>query len=161
MPFFLSLVLASDADTLVRKVEYPANQDNPLYCLMFPSSDIPKREEQLEAEIRWIIESLTEALSKQSNNLRKACREDGRPVGIIEWVIGHTTATRNIGGKQSDESKNTADGAQAGEPRKQSKGSSWFPETLDVATWFHVSDKLRKERERVLQNHDPTNTCRN
>ena len=160
MPFILSPIIASDADMLVRNVEYPANQDNPLYRLMFPSSKTAKQKEQLEAEIRWMVEGLTESLSKEDSSLRKACGENGRPVGFVEWVVGKTTVTRDISGKQSIQRKESAGKTQVGEPKKQAKGSSWCPDTLDVATWLDVSDKLRKERERVLQNHDTSNICR-
>lgn len=38
MAFSISPAKAEDVDLLVRKVDYPAHQDNPLYRLMFPRS---------------------------------------------------------------------------------------------------------------------------
>jgi hypothetical protein len=104
MTFLLSHVVATDTDLLVRKVEYPANQDNPLYRLMFPVSE--KEAEQREEEIRWMVEGLLKTLSGQRDNLRMACRVDGTPVGLVGWVIvGQATGRHKINGGHSDAGK--------------------------------------------------------
>jgi hypothetical protein len=140
-----------DTDLLVRKVDYPENQDNPLYPLMFPVSE--KESEQREEEIRWMVEGLLKTLSGQRENIRMACRVDGTPVGLVGWIIvGQATGRHTINGGHSDARK--TDKVKLPNYKRSGIGNNWCPSTMDVASWHCVSEKLRTERERVLQNYD-------
>jgi hypothetical protein len=159
MPFLLSPVLAPDAEMIIRKVDYPAHQDTPLYRIMFPCSNTSKQEEQLEEEIRWMVDGIIDTINNQSSNLLKVCTEDGTPVGVVKWVMGQTTATHN-GGKQSTKMEDSAGNDQVKRAGVLSTSGRWHPGTLDLDAWLDVSSKLRKERESVLQSHDDSNICR-
>jgi hypothetical protein len=183
MAFSLSSVVATtDPDPLVRKVEYPANRDNPLYRLMFPNSksEIQEDERREEEVIRWMVDGLIEILLSSSNGQReklcKACRgEDGTPVGLVGWIVGQGPGQASTGthkstdnGEQQQQSKARKEKEVCGADNKikikkklEVRGdNTWCPTTMDVASWLCVSAKLRKERERVLQNYGSSNICR-
>lgn len=87
MELSISPVKPEDVDILVHKVDYPAQQDNPLYRLIFPKS---KTEHQREEEIKWTIDGLFETVTGDGEVLYKACTADGSPVGLIGWTAGPT-----------------------------------------------------------------------
>jgi hypothetical protein len=160
MVFTLSNVVAADIDLLVRKVEYPANLQNPLYLTMFPVSNTDKQEEHREEEIRWMLDGLTEALAGQRENLWKASKPDGTPVGLVGWLVGQATGTCKMNGEQSEARKSCAGRGQVKAFGKQERSNGWCPSTMDVISWLRVSEKLKEERERVLQNYGSKDICR-
>jgi hypothetical protein len=86
-----------------------------------------------------------EAFEERRESHLKACTDDGTPVGFCGWII----IERNRGHH----------GQATEQPRvKKRKKESWQPETLDVDSWIAVSNALRTERERVLNDLD--NICR-
>lgn len=135
MELSISPVEAEDVDLLVRKVEFPAHQDSPLYRLMFPHST-EQLWEQREDEIRWTIDGLRETVDQKDEALYKACGEDGSPVGLIGWT--------------------TSSGGLARKAR-----NSFTPASLDVASWLCVSRRLREERQRVIQGYAGHGICSN
>ncbi|KAJ9245751.1 hypothetical protein DTO271D3_4073 [Paecilomyces variotii] len=141
MKFTLSPVNADDAESLVRKCDFPAMRDNPLHLLMFPHSC----EEMEEEEIKWTIEGLEKTLQTRSAGFRKVCLEDGTPVGFAGWSLEQTTQegkTTNIGAVSEERE----------EPNKCPRRDYWHPSTLDVKTWVGVSRMFRNEKKRVLEN---------
>lgn len=134
MPFILSHVQLSDAESLVRECEFPAMQDNPLHLAIFPHSG----PETWEEEIQWMASNLRHTLETESSNFRKVCTEDGNPVGFAGCTIH---GSRNAGNRNL---------------RVRREGAA-DPETLDVETWLEVSRLLRAERHRVLNGRE--NIC--
>jgi hypothetical protein len=134
MELSISPVEAEDVDLLVRKVEFPAHQDGPLYRLMFPRST-EQLWEQREDEIRWTIDGLLETVDQKDEALYKACGEDGSPVGLIGWT--------------------TSSGGLARKAR-----NSFTPASLDVASWLGISKRLREERKRVIHGYTGNGICR-
>src|ERR1700723_2671325 len=104
-----------------------------------------------------MAEGLLGTLSGQRENLRMACRVDGTPVGLVGWIVGQATGRLKINGGHSNARK--ADKVKLPNDKRSGMGNSWCPSTMDVASWLCVSERLRKERERVLQNHSG-NICR-
>jgi hypothetical protein len=129
MPFTLSHVQVTDADSLIRKCDFPAIQDNPLHLIMFPRS-CPGT---WESEIRWMVNNLKHTLETQRSNFRKVCAEDGTPVGFAGWTIEQREAPRDIESRSSQKQDVNPD-----------------PDTLDVDAWLDVSKMFRVERKRVL-----------
>lgn len=138
MAISISPVRAEDVDLLVRKVEFPAHQDSPLNLLIFPRSK-ERQPEQIEDEVRWMIDGLREAVYREDESLYKACGEDGLPVGLIGW-----TTSSGVPGACA-----------ARQGSKVMSTSSCIPSSLDVESWLGVSKTLREERRRVLRDfHD-------
>lgn len=133
---FISPVKADDVHCLVRKVEYPAHQDTPLYHLMFPQSE-QDRGKHTEDEIRWTIDSLLEAVHQGHDALYKICGSDGSPVGLIGWTTSPGASVKG----------------EAGQSTRTKSKSSWTPPSLDVTSWLDISKRLRKERQRVLETY--------
>jgi hypothetical protein len=128
MLFTLSNVVQSDAESLIRKCEFPAMLDNPLRALMFPHNQPDTQEE----EIQWAIKGLEEAIDSPTMKFRKVSLQDGTPIGFAGWQC----TTTSLGMKDNT-----------------TKHKNWVPKSLDLKTWFEVSISLRAEREKVLQNH--------
>jgi len=131
MLFTLSHVQVTDADSLIRKCDFPAIQDNPLHLIMFPGS----RPETWESEIRWMVNNLKHTLEKQRSNFRKVYAKDSTPIGFAGWAIEQSEAPRDIESRRS---------------QKQDDGGNPDPDTLDVDAWLDVSKMFRAERKRVL-----------
>lgn len=130
MAISISRVRAEDVDLLVRKVEYPAHQDNPLYLLMFPRSK-ERQWEQTKDEIRWTIDGLLETVHREDETLYKACDEDGLPVGLIGWTICPGACAANANGGSCVQNGSTVKpGARQGS--KVMNRSSCSPSSLDV-----------------------------
>lgn len=125
MPFIISHVQPSDAESLIRECDFPAIQDNPLHLTMFPHSCSATWED----EIRWMGNNLRHTLETESSNFRKVCTADGTPVGFAGWTIHNSRAVQ--------------DNSQRGQGEVNP-----IQETLDVDTWLQVSTLLRKERQR-------------
>ncbi len=86
MSFTFSKVEVSDAESIARHVDIPANQNGPLYQTMFPRSNTitaPQKEEI----IRWYIEMLEDAFQERWESHLKACTVDGTPIGFCGWTI--------------------------------------------------------------------------
>lgn len=84
MNFSTSAVKTEDADSIVRKVDYPANQDNPLQQLIFPRTSGQQCEHK-EEEIKWMIDGILEAVDREDGPLYKACGnciKDQQPVSL-------------------------------------------------------------------------------
>lgn len=143
MSFSIHPVETRDIDVLVRKVEYPAHQYGPLRLLMFPGSNKDSKEN--EEEIQWMIEGLLDTLRVNTENLLKACGLDGSLVGFIGWVYEKRQIEGTCVKKKAPSER---------------KGDHRVPNTLDVASWIHVSKRLREERQRVLQTCKGNKICR-
>jgi len=134
MHYQLSDVTSDDADALVRSCQYPAMRHDLLRTIMFPQANSELyTEENKEEEIKWTIEGLQESLENPSCYLRK--------VTYGSECVGYAIWTLESNGKPTRQKE---------KPAKQRE--SWNPKALDVGAWHHISDRLRKERERVLQN---------
>ncbi|KAK2811983.1 hypothetical protein FQN50_001690 [Emmonsiellopsis sp. PD_5] len=154
----ISPVEAQDVDLLVRKVEFPAYQDDLLQRLMFPYSK-ERQQEQREDEIRWTIDGLLETVHQGDEALYKACGEDGSPVGLIGWTTSPGTFAKGLGVKSEDciHSGRVPVGKSRG--RQGARNSFTLP-SLDVASWLGISKRLREERHRVLQACHGNGICR-
>jgi hypothetical protein len=119
-----------DADALVRYCQFPAMRYDPLRAIMFPEANSQSYEE--EEEIKWTIEGLEESLEDKSCYIRKATY-DSTCVGYAIWTLetdGRTPRQKTTPAKQRE---------------------SWIPKGLDVDAWHLISNRLREERQRVLQ----------
>ncbi|KAL4961400.1 GNAT family N-acetyltransferase [Aspergillus stella-maris] len=158
MELSISLVQPEDVDLLVRKVEYHAHQDNPLYRLMF-SRPKGQQWEQSEDEIKWTVDGIIETINRQDETLYKACGGDGLPVGLIGWTTSPGVFAKGMDGENC--AKNvTINESEAGQGTKVRSGNRWCPPSLDVAAWLSVSKRLREERQRVLQKYQGYPVCR-
>jgi hypothetical protein len=148
MSFTLSEVEVSDAESIARHVDVPANQNGPLYQTMFPLSNkiTATQEEEI---IRWYIEMLEDAFQERWESHLKACTVDGTPIGFCGWTIIERDRENQV---------DASDGQANEQPREAKRKASWEPETLDIDSWIAVSKALRTERERVLKDLD--NICR-
>jgi hypothetical protein len=148
MSFTLSEVDVSDAESIARHAEVPANQNGPLYRTMFPRSDTIT-ETQREEILRWYVEMLEDAFRDRWESLLKACTVDGTPVGFCGWTVI----------ERNHEHQVEANDDQANQRRKEEKRkkATWVPETIDIDGWITVSKALRMERDRVLKDLD--NIC--
>ncbi|KMP02466.1 hypothetical protein CIHG_06476 [Coccidioides immitis H538.4] len=154
----ISPVEAEDVDLLVRKVEFPAHQDNLLYSLMFPRSK-EQQWEQREDKIRWTIDGLLETVHQGGEVLYKACGEDGSPVGLIGWTASPGAFAKGV--KTSDcihSGPVVRPGGRQGAKLKNQ--NSFNPPSLDVTSWLGISKRLREERQRVLQGCQGNGICR-
>lgn len=151
-------VRAEDVDLLVRKVEFPAHQDNPLYLLMFPGSK-ERQWDQTEEEIRWTIDGLLETVYREDETLYKACGEDGLPVGLIGWTTSPGTCAASVNGGSCDQNCSTVK-PKARQGSKVMSRSGCSPPSLDVKSWLGISKTLREERQRVLRNCQGNGVCR-
>lgn len=155
----ISPVETQDVDLLVRKVEFPAHQDNLLYRLMFPYSNERQREKR-EDEIRWSIDGLLEAVYQGQEALYKACEEDGAPVGLIGWTSSPGTFAKGMG-KSEDCIDSGPVGKSSGRQGANLKAqNSFVPPSLDVTSWLDISRKLREERFRVIRACQGKGICR-
>lgn len=134
MELSISPVKPEDVDMFIRKVNYPAQQDSPLYRLIFSKS---KTEHQREEEIKWTVDGLFEAVYANDEVLYKACMADGSPVGLIGWTT----------------SPGAIDGAKP-EAKHGTKKSSQISATMDVTTWVNISKTPREERQRVFRSRE-------
>ncbi|KAL4892642.1 acyl-CoA N-acyltransferase [Aspergillus ambiguus] len=150
MPFSISPVEADDVDQLIRRIQYPTHQSNPLTLLMFPHSRNEIRPEHREREIQWEIDGLLDTVHRGDEILYKACGIDGSPVGLIGWTHSPGTFSKTTG-KDTRSSHATSGG---------SRTVMDDPPTLDVTAWLQVSRKLRDERQRVLQGYQGKGICR-
>ncbi|KZF23744.1 hypothetical protein L228DRAFT_246589 [Xylona heveae TC161] len=158
MEFSISPVKTEDVDLLVRKVEFPAHQDNPLYRIMFPRS-IEHQWEQREDEIRWMIDGLLEAVHQDDESLYKVCGVNGLPVGLIGWTTSPGAFAKGINGGDCSQTNLTNKSASEQGTREQNQ-NSWVPPNLDVLSWLSISKKLREERQRVLRSCPSKGICR-
>ncbi|KND92900.1 hypothetical protein TOPH_02404 [Tolypocladium ophioglossoides CBS 100239] len=122
-----------DAEHIVRKVDFPAMQDGPLYRLMFPSRGAMTEAQQNEI-IRWYAEGLRVALRRKTDNLLQICASDGTPLGFCGWTMEQRLRP-----------------SIRPSPAQYAPGQQSLPEALDRSAWLSVSSDLRKERERVLK----------
>lgn len=140
MVFMVSAVDVADAGDLVRRVDFPAMQEGPLYRLMFPESS-NLAEDQREAIVQWHITGLQEALIQEQQNFRQIRTHEGIPVGFCGWTLDH---------------------AQPSKPppvRPQlPPQEAPVPDTLKVHAWLEVSANIRVQRERALSGLQ--NVCR-
>lgn len=133
MDYQLSDVTLDDADALVRYCQFPAMRQDPLRAIMFPTATSELyTEEDKEEEIKWTIEGLRQSLENKSCYLHKVTY-GSKYVGYAIWTL------------ESD-GKTKRQRATATERRE-----SWNPKALDVEAWHDISDRLRKERQRILQ----------
>lgn len=151
-------VEAEDVDFLVRKVEFPAHQDNLLYRLMFPRLK-DRQWEQKEDEIRWTIDGLLETVYQGDEALYKVCGEDGSPVGLIGWTFSLEAFAKG------EKRRNCIRSGPVVRSRRREGGklkprSSFTPPSLDVASWLSISKRLREERQRVLRSYQGNRICR-
>jgi hypothetical protein len=130
MQYQLTDVTLADADALVRYYQYPAMRHDALRAIMFPEANSESYNE--EEEIKWTIEGLEESLENNSCYIRKVTY-DSNCVGYAIW-------TWETDGKTKKQ-KTT--------PVRQRE--SWNPKGLDVNAWNLISNRLREERQRVLQ----------
>ncbi|QPG96626.1 hypothetical protein C2857_004777 [Epichloe festucae Fl1] len=135
-------ISVSDAERIVRKVDYPAMRDGPLFRLIFPSRATTTEAQQNEI-IQWYAEGLEDALRCKANKLLQVCASDGTPLGFCGWTMEHRGQIRQV-------------------PRNSSlsqhgKKLLSLPEALDLSAWLSVSNDLRSERERILGGWD--NVC--
>ncbi|KAL4948878.1 hypothetical protein BDW69DRAFT_198540 [Aspergillus filifer] len=158
MEISISPVKAEDVDLLVRKVEYPAHRDNPLYRLMFPQSK-GQQWDQREDEIKWTIDGTLETVNREDETLYMACGGDGLPAGLIGWTTSPGAFAKGMDGGNCAKN-NTIVESEAGQGTKVRSGNSWFPPSLDVVAWLSVSKRLREERQRVLQKYQGYPVCR-
>ncbi|KAI1466500.1 acyl-CoA N-acyltransferase [Daldinia caldariorum] len=131
MSFTLSEVQVADAESLIRRCDFPAIQDDPLHRIMFPRS----RPDNWESEIRWMANNLKNTLERGRSNFRKVCAEDGTPVGFAGWAL-----------EQSD----TPQGVKAQSNEKKDGSTIPDPDTLDMNAWLETSKMLREEKRRIL-----------
>ncbi|KAL2807738.1 hypothetical protein BJX63DRAFT_425153 [Aspergillus granulosus] len=131
MELSISPVETKDVDLLVRKVEFPAHQDNPLYRLMFPRS-MEQRWEQREDEIRWTIDGLLETVHQEDETLYKACGEDGSPVGLIGWTTSPGAFAKGMSRDCTHGGPVVKSGAR--EVAKLKIRNSFTPPSLDVTS---------------------------
>ena len=133
MDYQLSDVTLDDADALVRYCQFPAMRQDPLRVIMFPTANSELyTEKDKEEEIKWTIEGLEESLENKSCYLRKVTSGSD--------CVGYAICTLESDGKTK---------RQRARPAKRHE--SWNPKALDVEAWHHISNRLRKERQRVLQ----------
>ncbi|KAF2014358.1 hypothetical protein BU24DRAFT_213451 [Aaosphaeria arxii CBS 175.79] len=131
-------VESSDIPWLVRHCDYPAMRENPLTIAMFPNSN-PKTEEE---EIMWHTGGLQDSFhSASESSWIKVCNDKMEPVGFAIWFLGKPfPAVRTTDAKRDE-----AEGVKA-------------PTTLDGHAWRTMSDDLRLEKDRVL--NDRPDVCR-
>lgn len=128
----LAEVVASDADCLIRNCDFPAMQDNPIRLTMFPLSSPETQEE----EIRWMTNGLRLALEKDKSHYRKACADDGSPVGFAGWSLLNSSDTRDDCGR-----------------RGQVVVDNPEPKTLDKEAFSILTKTLIREQHRILKGH--------
>jgi hypothetical protein len=134
MHYQLSEVTLDDAEALVRYCQFPAMRYDLLRAIMFPDAISESyKEKNVEEEINWTIEGLKESLENESCYLRK--------VTCGSSYVGYAIWTLESNGKPARQKATLA---------KQRE--SWNPKALDVNAWHRISDRLREERKRVLQN---------
>ncbi|KAI1803918.1 acyl-CoA N-acyltransferase [Daldinia bambusicola] len=131
MKFTVSEVQVADAESLIRKCDFPAIQDDPLHRIMFPRS-CP---DTWESEIRWMVKNLKNTLEREWSNFRKICAEDGTPIGFSGWTLEQSDVPQVIENQSSEQ-----------------KDESAIPEpdTLDMHAWLDTSKMLREEKRRIL-----------
>jgi hypothetical protein len=133
MHYQLLDVTPDDADALVRHCQFPAMRHDPLRAIMFPQANSESyKEENEEEEIKWTIQGLKESLESGSCYIRK--------VTYNSTCVGYAIWTLEPDGKPT---------RQKADPSQQHK--SWNPRGLDVNAWHLVSNRLREERQRILQ----------
>ncbi|CEL09842.1 hypothetical protein ASPCAL12971 [Aspergillus calidoustus] len=158
MVLSISPVETEDVNLLVRKVEFPAHQDNPLYRLMFPHSKEQHWEEK-EDEIRWTIDGLLETVHQEDEALYKACGEDGSPVGLIGWTTSPGAFATGVKCRDCPHGSPVVKSGARGVAKFKSR-NSFDPPSLDVASWLGISKRLREERQRVIRDCQGNGICR-
>lgn len=148
----LSDVSAADAEHIARYIEIPAMQHNPLRQHMFPSYDSLSLERKQEI-ILWYTNMLEEAFTVQRVSFLKATGDNGTVYGYCRW----TFECKNQAEATEPTEKNPQQDTERNTPGAVKK-RNWIPEALDDTAWVTVSQALRAERNRVLENLD--NTCR-
>jgi hypothetical protein len=133
MHYQLSDVALDDADALVRHCQFPAMRHDPLRMIMFPEANSEfYKEEDEEEEMEWAIQGLQESLENTSCYLGKVTY-DSTCVGCAIWTPqpnGNVTRQNATSSQQHE---------------------SWIPKGLDINAWHCVSERLRTERQRALQ----------
>ncbi|KAL2838691.1 hypothetical protein BJX68DRAFT_248704 [Aspergillus pseudodeflectus] len=158
MVLSISPVETEDVNLLVRKVEFPAHQDNPLYRLMFPHSKEQHWEEK-EDEIRWTIDGLLETVHQEDEALYKACGEDGSPVGLIGWTTSPGAFATGVKCRDCPHAGPVVKSRARGVAKVKSR-NSFDPPSLDVTSWLGISKRLREERQRVIRDCQGNGICR-
>jgi hypothetical protein len=158
MKFILSDVKVSDAEQISRQIEVPAMRKSPLHQLMFPSYNMFSLE-QTEEVIRWYTVMLEDAFTDRWESFLKATDVDGTPYGFCGWtVVGKVNDTAKTATSVDPDVQRGSQQKSRYQSRSKIKRNNWVPETLDVGAWTAVSQALRAERNRVLQ--DLSNICR-
>lgn len=153
MKFILSDVNVGDGEQISRHIEVPAMRNGPLHQLMFPSYDILSME-QKEEIIRWYTDMLENAFMDRWESFLKATDIDGTPYGFCGWTVIEKNETPKTTTRVEPEIQQGIQ--QKSQPKI--KRNNWIPETIDAGAWVAVSQELRTERNRVLQNLN--NICR-
>jgi hypothetical protein len=130
MQYLLTDVTLDNADALVRYCQFPAMRHDPLRAIMFPEADTESYNE--EEEIKWTIEGLEESLENKSCYIHKVTYSSSC-AGYAVWTLETDGKTKR----------------QRTTPVRQRE--SWNPKGLDVNAWNLISNRLREERQRVLQ----------
>ncbi|KAI1133669.1 hypothetical protein F5Y10DRAFT_228312 [Nemania abortiva] len=132
----------SDAERIVREIDFPANQNGPLHRLMFPAS-AEFTETQRDEVIRWRSEDLRDAIRHQTTSFLQICAPDGSPLGFCGWVV-------EGGRRAAGEGRAKPTGLESVDTQSNRHEAPCLPEVLDVAAWSSISQQLREERQRVL-----------
>lgn len=143
----ISKISVADAECIIRKVDYPAMQDGPLFRLTFPSHATTTEAQQNEI-IQWYTEGLKNALKCKAYKLFQICALDGTPLGFCGWTMEQRRQQQQ---QQQRMPTNTS-------PAQLGRKPPSLPEVLDFPAWVSVSNALRSERERILSGLD--HVCR-
>jgi hypothetical protein len=144
MAFILSDVDVADAESIARNVQEPAMRNGPLYRTMFPSESITPV--QREEVICWYAEMLDEAFRDRKESFLKTCSVEGTPVGFCGWTVIERDPQRQA--RVADDTANR-------QPKEQqARKARSMPQILDIDGWTTISEALRTERNRVLDNLD-------
>ncbi|KAK2595520.1 hypothetical protein QQS21_006748 [Conoideocrella luteorostrata] len=125
----VTVVNVGDAEQLVRKVDFPAMQDGPLFRVMFPNKTIT--EEEQDEIINWYCDGLKEAIDRPEEHFLQIRDAKGSPLGFCGWtVVDH------------------AEGESVRYERRLGRKNNRHPtpKALDLPSWTSISNDLRMER---------------
>ncbi|KAF6841819.1 acetyltransferase [Colletotrichum musicola] len=111
-------------------------EDGPLCRLSF-DLDTSKNEEQREEIIAWYIEGLKQAIDREKGHFRQIRNSEGRPIAFCGWTLD--------GQHPENDMRHTRGDKRPEVPCLQA---------LNLEAWCQLSNSLRTERKRVLQNLD-------
>jgi hypothetical protein len=144
----LSDVSVDDAKHIAHYIEVPAMQHNPLRQIMFPSKDRLSFE-QKEEIVLWYTNMLEEAFTDRWESFLKATDTDGTVCGYCGWTVEDKKHPKVAEFTRKNSQEDTKQKSPADVKRR-----NWTPETLDAEAWVALSQALRAERERILENLD-------